>query len=268
MSDWQEGEIYANGIRIHYHRTGGDKPAVVLAHGFTDNGLCWTRVARVLQSDYDVVMYDARNHGESDRKQVGDSDSEADCAGVIRELGLENPALIGHSMGARTVARVAGRHPENVRCAILEDPPWPVDLEEDYQERDARFAEFRRWISGLKDVSVEQIVKHGRRFNPTWHDDEFPAWAASKQQVEMGIAPDLGGTWQNDAAAIAVPTLLVYADPQAGGIVSAAAAQQAESLNARIRAQHIPGAGHNIRREQFEPFMTVVQDFLKQQIPS
>ena len=30
MSQWQSGSVMANGIKIHYTRTGGDKPAVVL----------------------------------------------------------------------------------------------------------------------------------------------------------------------------------------------------------------------------------------------
>ena len=66
MQNWQQGDISSNGIRIHYYRTGGvDKPPLILAHGLTDNGLCWTRTAEALMSDFDVVMVDARNHGLS-----------------------------------------------------------------------------------------------------------------------------------------------------------------------------------------------------------
>ena len=54
-----------NGLKLHYTRTGGAKPPVVLAHGFSDDGLCWTPVAEALAADYDVVMVDARGHGRS-----------------------------------------------------------------------------------------------------------------------------------------------------------------------------------------------------------
>ena len=53
---WYEGDVGANGIRIHYARTGGDKPPVILAHGAGDDGLCWTRVAKELEATYDVVI--------------------------------------------------------------------------------------------------------------------------------------------------------------------------------------------------------------------
>ena len=66
MTGWQSGFIPTNGIHVHYTRTGGDKPLVVLAHGFSDDGLCWTPVAQLLEADYDVTMVDARYHGRSD----------------------------------------------------------------------------------------------------------------------------------------------------------------------------------------------------------
>ena len=56
MSNWQSATVESNGINIHYHRTGGNGPCVILIHGFTDNGRCWSRVARELQSDFDLIM--------------------------------------------------------------------------------------------------------------------------------------------------------------------------------------------------------------------
>jgi len=52
MKDWLEGDTTTNGIKIHYYRTGGDKPPVVINHGAGDDGLCWTRVAKALEKDY------------------------------------------------------------------------------------------------------------------------------------------------------------------------------------------------------------------------
>ena len=57
---WTDGYVVANGIRIHYWRTGGAKPALVLAHGSSDDGLCWTNLAKELTDQYDVIMFDAR----------------------------------------------------------------------------------------------------------------------------------------------------------------------------------------------------------------
>jgi len=44
MTEWHEGDVYANGINIHYHRSDGDnKPSILLLHGITDSGLCWSQ---------------------------------------------------------------------------------------------------------------------------------------------------------------------------------------------------------------------------------
>ncbi|HND49949.1 MAG TPA: alpha/beta fold hydrolase, partial [Anaerolineales bacterium] len=63
--------VFVNGIKIHYYRTGGNKPPLVLAHGITDDGMCWSPVAEVLAKDFDVVMVDARGHGKSDAPEDG-----------------------------------------------------------------------------------------------------------------------------------------------------------------------------------------------------
>jgi N-formylmaleamate deformylase len=123
---WAQGMVEANGIRHHYYRTGGEKPALVLLHGLQESGLTWLRVARALERDYDVVMPDARGHGRSDRagEQFSEEVLRDDAAGLIRALGLERPALLGHSMGASTAALVGAAYPELVRAVLLEDPVW------------------------------------------------------------------------------------------------------------------------------------------------
>ena len=63
MDNWHSAWVESNGINIHYHRTGGPYPVLLLIHGFTDNGLCWSRVARQLEANYDILMLDSRGHG-------------------------------------------------------------------------------------------------------------------------------------------------------------------------------------------------------------
>src|SRR5688500_16311990 len=103
MPTWTEIDIAVNGIRLRAYRTGRPgAPAVLLVHGLTDNARYWARTVEALAPDYDVALYDARGHGQSET--VTDSFDEAtrvrDLWGVVDALVLETPALIGHSMGA------------------------------------------------------------------------------------------------------------------------------------------------------------------------
>jgi pimeloyl-ACP methyl ester carboxylesterase len=89
--DWQTGFVETNGLRLHYTRTGGDKPPIVLAHGVTDAGPCWTAVAEALATEYDAIMVDARGHGRSDAPERGYGPVEQadDLAAVITALELK-----------------------------------------------------------------------------------------------------------------------------------------------------------------------------------
>jgi pimeloyl-ACP methyl ester carboxylesterase len=42
-----------------------NRPPLVFAHGLSDSGRCWWRVAQAFENDFDLVMIDARNHGQS-----------------------------------------------------------------------------------------------------------------------------------------------------------------------------------------------------------
>jgi N-formylmaleamate deformylase len=270
MPEWFSGDVKTNGLRMHYYRTGGEKPPLVLAHGATDSGLCWSRVARALESQYDVILPDARGHGLSDAPERGyaSSDHAADLAGFIGALGLERPAVGGHSMGAGTVVRLIADYPDLVRCAILEDPgfrtsdSWP-SAPGGRSPRDA----IRRNVELAKKDGLEATMARGRAESPTWADEEFEPWADAKIHVRAQFLATFGQAlppfeWRELLPRVTCPVLLVTSDPERGGIVTPEAADQAKHLLPSLRVVRLQGAGHNIRREQFDGFVGAVQEFL------
>jgi len=272
VPNWFSGEVIANGIRVHYVRTGGDGPPLVLAHGFSDNGLCWTPVAQALEGDYDVIMPDARGHGLSEAPETGYEmeDQVADLVDFTQALGLERPALMGHSMGASTVALMAARHPELVSCAVLEDPPW---REGGFppEERRARMERGREEMLKMKALSREALIATCREAHPTWPEAELGPWADAKLQLSLNVLNrrlSLPADWSEIAKAITCPTLLITADSEAGAIVTPELAQEAVRLNPRIQVVRISGAGHSIRREQFDRYMRAVMTFLEKNYPA
>ncbi|NJN80882.1 MAG: alpha/beta hydrolase [Caldilineaceae bacterium] len=161
MIEWKAGRVAANGISLEYHRTGGNRPPILLAHGATDRGLCWIRLAKALEKEYELIMVDARGHGKSDAPAAGYSsiDHAADLAGVIRALGLEKPAVIGHSMGAASAAQLAVAHPDLIACAILEDPPWREATGDELpSEREERMAEWGRNIRKQRSQTLQEVM--------------------------------------------------------------------------------------------------------------
>lgn len=268
MTRWLAGNIQANGINLHYYRTGGDKAPVVFAHGLTDNGLCWAPLVRMLEADYDCIMVDARGHGWSSAPTSGytNADHAADYAALIQTLGLAQPAIVGHSMGGGTSAQLAASYPGLVRGTVLEDPPWrPQGGGASPEERRAMAEQWRSDVIANRTKSLEQLIAGVRQRSPLWSAAELDQWAPSKQQVSpqaLDYALFPSTPWWEIIGQITCPTLLVIADASMGAIVNEATAAQATALNPKVEVAHIAGAGHNIRREQFDAYVAVVRKFL------
>jgi pimeloyl-ACP methyl ester carboxylesterase len=261
VTAWSSGFVDVTGGRLAYHRTGGPGPPLLLSHGLTDNGLCWSRFTAAMEADFDVIMLDARGHGESSRlDEPATHDAGRDIAEAIDRLGLIAPVVMGHSLGARATAACAAANPGLVARVVLEDPPLLPPAEPSEVER--RRARFRKQVEKLRAMTDAEITAMGKALSPDWHDDEFPAWTAAKRQVDPEALPAFDAPWQASIAAIAVPTLLIHGDPDRGGLVTPVIAAEAVGLNAQVEAVRIAGAGHNIRRENLPDTLSAVRGFL------
>jgi N-formylmaleamate deformylase len=272
MTAWLEGNIQTQTIPIHYYRTGGNKPPLVLLHGITDNGLCWSPIAEEFLAEYDVIMLDARAHGLSGRATDGFSLEllASDVAETLRALDVKNIHLLGHSMGGATAALIAARYPELVQTLLLEDPVWHHDkipANTPVPPPDKNF-----WLSRLLPLlalPLDERIAQARKENPTWPEAELEPWVLSKEQLELeifykyniGVALFLP-YWKELLPHIHCPTLLMTADAKRGSAVSAETAQEAQQLlnNGQIVSF---ATGHNIRREQHDAFVNTVRTFIR-----
>jgi pimeloyl-ACP methyl ester carboxylesterase len=267
MENWQSASVESNGINIHYHRTGGPGPILLLIHGFTDNGLCWSRVARQLEANYDILMLDSRGHGLSGKPKKGYSgnDLAADVAGVVEALSLGPVMILGHSVGAITAATVAARYPELVCGLMLEDPIWR-DREKGAGKKSAAMTKaIRQQIISQQQLSAQQIEASGRENCPAWDPDEFPAWVQAKQQVSPDVADTLSSltdNWREVAATLRCPTLLITGNPEKDVVVSPAIVAEAQLIVPRMQHVNLTQAGHNIRRESFQPYLSAIRQFM------
>jgi N-formylmaleamate deformylase len=233
MPKWSDGYVAANGLRVHYYRTGGDKPQVVIIHGAGDDGLCWSRVALELENDYDVILPDARGHGKS-ASGKGDYSTRqrmADLLGLIQALKLDRPVIGGHSMGADTCMHLAANYPGLTRGVFLEDPPI--------------FLPGEKFGSGKQSIKMEDIgkmmakymrmfklmpkfigVRMARKASPTYPDIEILPWANAKKSLSFDFLNSMA-TMEMDASEplevfkkIDIPVLLFIGDREKMTIVS------------------------------------------------
>jgi N-formylmaleamate deformylase len=264
MPRWITGFHEAHGVRIHYSRTGGDKPPLVLLHGLTGNGACWTPLARSLESEYDVVMPDARGHGDSSTPLRGYryEDHAGDVIELIRGLGLSAPIVLGHSMGGLTAAVVASVAAGGVRGVILADPTF-LSPQRQREVCDSDVAEQHRRLlrKDRGDVLADVRTRHARR-----SAEMVELIVSARLQTRLSafdVLTPLNPVYQELVGAIDVPILLVIGD---GGVVSLETARELQGLNSGVRVEVIPDAGHGLQYDQPERFEAVVWDFLRSRV--
>jgi pimeloyl-ACP methyl ester carboxylesterase len=262
MANWMSGVCEANSINIHYLRTGGCKPPLVLLHGLTGSGACWIPLARALEGEYDVVMPDARGHGNSSTALNGYryENHATDVVGLIQGLGLAAPVLLGHSMGGMTAAVVASQLATAIRGVILADPTFlsPQRQREVYESDIVE--QHLRLLSFIKgEVLAEARLRHPRR------SSEFiELLAEARLQTRIGAFDVLtppNPEYRELVSAICVPILLVIGDN--GAVVSLETARELQDRNPRLRVEQIRDVGHGLPYDQPDRFEAVVRSFLR-----
>lgn len=262
MTVWTTQICKVNGIDVHYLRTGGNKPCVVLLHGLMLNGACWTTLARTLEKDYDVIMPDARGHGSSSAPESGYSYNElaADVIGLIDELKLEAPVLLGHSMGGMTAAVVASKSLKQLKGLVLADPTfltpqWQIEV---YQSDVAN--QHRQVLNRSKqDFLDEMLARRTHRTREVVEQFVQARFQTSIQAFEILKPPN--PDYMQLIKAIDVASLLVIGDTNS--VVSSEVAAELAVLNPHLQVVQIAQASHGLPYDQPEQFSSVVQTFLR-----
>jgi pimeloyl-ACP methyl ester carboxylesterase len=147
-------------VTLAVEDTGGRGRPLVLAHGLTATRRYVVHGSRFLERlGYRVISYDARGHGDSSpapeaiayryEELVGDLDS------LLERLELEEPVLIGHSMGAATTIGLALRTSRPLAALVQITPAYLGAPERDPDR-------LRRWdalAEGLENGGVEGFLR-------------------------------------------------------------------------------------------------------------
>ena len=109
----------------------GQGPALVLLHGYPQNGMCWARVAPGFARTHRVLIPDLRGYGGSavpdddpNHRTYSKRQMALDIVALLDHLGLPEAMILGHDRGARVSYRLALDHPGRVsRLGIIEIAP-------------------------------------------------------------------------------------------------------------------------------------------------
>jgi pimeloyl-ACP methyl ester carboxylesterase len=124
----RHGYAQVGSVRLHYVEQGKGGQLVLLLHGFPECWYSWRHQLKILGAEFRVVALDMRGYNLSDKPpRIADyalANLVDDVTGLIRQLGHEQAAIVGHDWGAAVAWETALRQPEYVtKIAALQVPP-------------------------------------------------------------------------------------------------------------------------------------------------
>ncbi|MCW3077129.1 MAG: 3-oxoadipate enol-lactonase, partial [Bacteroidetes bacterium] len=154
-------KIEGQGCIINYDDFGPVfAPVVIFIHGFPFNKNVWDLQLELLKSNYRVISYDVRGHGES--KTLGQPLSldlfADDLVAFMNSLELEKAIVCGLSLGGYIALNAIEKYPERFEGLVLCSTQCPADSEKTKEGR-AKKAELvkTKGIEAYADESIKSL---------------------------------------------------------------------------------------------------------------
>jgi pimeloyl-ACP methyl ester carboxylesterase len=258
----------------------GAGPVLLMLHGVTRCGADWEPLFAALAKDWTIISLDQRGHGGSPRAESYlVTDYVADVVRFMQEETAAPVVLFGHSLGAMVAAAVAAKLPDRVRSIILEDPPFhTMGNRIAGSTWQAQFTGMRE--AAQKRGSVEEITDaladirlpaSGGGFKRLGElRDRTSLWWSAQCLSQLDpevLTPVIEGRWLDGydfpslLAGLRCPTLLLQADPSAGGALTDADTENLKSIVSDCQHVRFPRCGHNLHRDRPESALRAFTDF-------
>jgi len=258
-------------MQLHYKKYGEDesapaRPVLIILHGLFGSLTNWNTIANRLADRFTVYALDQRNHGLSPHSDRFDYPTlAADLGEFMRQRGIPQASLLGHSMGGKVAMEFALSHPELIQKLVVADVgPGSHPARHD------------RVIAALEAVDIAQVKSRQEA------DDTLAQMLPEpglRQFLLTNLRREADGRyrWRMNLAGIkkhyhciaagvtpgrfSKPALFIrggksdYIDDQAVALI--------KQFFPQARIETIPEAGHWVHAEAQAAFMELVGDFLK-----
>lgn len=219
-------KLTVNGIELYYQVNGQGDP-IVFIHGLGSSGRDWEFQTNHFGNNYQVVVFDVRGHGQSEKPPGPYSIPlfAQDTASLIRKLGIAPAHVVGISMGGMIAFQLALDAPELVRSLVIVNS-WPEMVVRTWQERLQIWQ--RALIVQLLGMRKMGEVLGGRLFpkeeQAAIREIFVERWAENdKRAYQKSMGALVGWSVSERIEQIACPVLVVAADQDYTPVESKAA---------------------------------------------
>ena len=254
-------------MQLFFRQVGTGRPMIII-HGLFGSCDNWLTISKVIaEQGFSVYAIDQRNHGRSPHADTHTYPELAeDLHEFIQQQGLENPILVGHSMGGKTVMQYAMTYPDTFSHLVVVDiapKAYPVH--------------HTKILEGLKAIPLSQIQNRNEaevilsQYEPSVSVRQFLLknlyrndagvfdWRINLSVIESNI--ELIGDDLENAHPIKTPTLFIR------GANSRYILDEdfwtIQTLFPNATMDTIENAGHWVQAEQPEAFVKSLVSFVE-----
>ena len=251
--------LHRDRVALAYDEAGVGEPPIVLVHGWGANRSYMAEQFAYFRRRHRVVNVDLRGHGDSDQpEQPYTIDGFADdSAWVCKQLNVNRPILIGHSMGGSIVLEMAGRH-------MWLRPAGVVILEALVLAPAALIDQFRPVLEGVRSPAYPQVMRgfmeqlFGPHFDAADKARRLDQLHGNLQRVMVSALESvLAHNSEPAAQACAAPVIYVSSGPWYTDVA------RFRELCPRLVTGQVVGAGHYFELEVPEQVNPMIDRFVK-----
>ena len=260
--------LSANNIDLHYEVTGQGQP-VLFIHGLGSSARDWEYQAPFFSKQYQVITFDLRGHGQSQKPPGPYSMSlfANDTAELIKSLSIAPVHVVGISLGGMIAFQLAVDHPDLIKSLVIANA-WaevvPRSLK-DYWNVFMRFTVTRLFgmrktgeVLGGRLFPKEEQAELKRLFIEHWAENDKQAYLDTLHAI-------VGWSVMNHVHKIDMPTLMLTAEYDYTPISDKEAVV---TKMPRAELVVIPDSRHATPVDSPQEFNEAVISFLSKQAPS
>ena len=225
------------------------------------SGVCLSPLARTLEAAFDVILPDARGHGQSSAPASGYSYPElaADVIGLIEKLEIDAPILLGHSMGGLTAAVVASLLESVISGLVLIDPTFiSPEWQREVFESDIAAEHGQSLTMKRSELLVQASQRRSHRSAEMIEHLVDARLQTSLNAFEVLTPPN--PDYRELVRLVRVPTLLLIGER---GVISLDTAKELQRLNPLVCPELFADAGHGLPYDEPSRVGEAVLSFLR-----
>ncbi|WP_181305026.1 alpha/beta fold hydrolase [Rufibacter sp. XAAS-G3-1] len=254
-------------MELNYKLLGEGQPLLIL-HGLFGTLDNWQTLGREFSKTYQVYLIDLRNHGRSPHSpEFSYQLMSDDLLEFIQQHQLQNPMIIGHSMGGKVAMNFALQNPDKLSKLLVADiapkyyPPHHDDILAGFRSIDLASVKNRQEADDQLAVNVNDYGT--RQFllkNLYRKEDNSFGWRLNLDAIEANL-PQVLSNIDSDTP-FTNPTLFLrggnsrYIKPEQD-------LPQIQKLFPNARIETIENAGHWLHAEQPQEFYGLTMEFLQ-----